>query len=130
MRNVKHSIFPAFSALALLMAGTAPASAPLVAQAAPKALPASVPFADSSFERVWMRNDQPVASHAAARSWTWGPAPSAAGTEAYADAPDRSGMRLVQYFDKSRMEINNPKASPDDEWFVTNGLLTVELISG
>jgi sortase (surface protein transpeptidase) len=50
--------------------------------------------------------------------------------EPYADAPDGSGMRLVQYFDKSRMEINDPKISPDDRWFVTNGLLTVELISG
>jgi hypothetical protein len=36
----------------------------------------------------------------------------------------------VQYFDKSRMEINNPKLDSADRWFVTNGLLTVELISG
>jgi sortase (surface protein transpeptidase) len=36
----------------------------------------------------------------------------------------------VQYFDKARMEINNPALAPSDKWFVTNGLLTVELISG
>jgi sortase (surface protein transpeptidase) len=94
------------------------------------ALPASMPFVDSAFETVWMRNDQPVAARAVARSWTWGPAPMAAGLEPYADAPDGSGKRLVQYFDKARMEINNPRGNPEDRWFVTNGLLTVELISG
>jgi hypothetical protein len=36
----------------------------------------------------------------------------------------------VQYFDKSRMEINQPGAHPDSEWFVTNGLLVNELVSG
>lgn len=128
--NVKHPFLATVSALATLAASLAPASASFVAQAAPANLPASMPFADSAFENVWMRNDQPVASHAIARSWTWGPAPLASGLEAYADAPDGSGMRLVQYFDKSRMEINDPKAAPDDKWFVTNGLLTVELISG
>src|SRR5437870_4689668 len=112
----------------LLTLGWAPAANP--AAAAPTKLPASMPFADSAFETVWMRNDQPVASRAATRSWTWGPAPLASGVETYADATDGSGTRLVQYFDKSRMEINNPKVSPDDKWFVTNGLLTVELISG
>lgn len=77
-----------------------------------------------------MRNDLPVASNIVARSWTWGPSPLAAGTEPYVDAPSGSGQRLVQYFDKSRMEINDPKGDPSGQWFVTNGLLTVELISG
>jgi sortase (surface protein transpeptidase) len=52
------------------------------------------------------------------------------GTEPYAEAPDGSGKRLVQYFDKARMEINNPRLAPGSSGFVTNGLLTVELISG
>jgi sortase (surface protein transpeptidase) len=116
--------------LAAALLPVSPASNASVTQAAQAALPASLPFADSAFESVWMRNDQPVASNAVARSWMWGPAPLASGLEAYADAPDGSGKRLVQYFDKSRMEVNNPKLSPDDRWFVTNGLLTVELISG
>lgn len=89
-----------------------------------------MPFADSAFENIWTRNDQPVASSAAKRSWTWGPAPLIAGLEAYAEAPNGSGKRLVQYFDKARMEINNPSLAPTDKAFVTNGLLTVELISG
>jgi len=101
------------------------------AKAAPgTALPASAPFADSAFERIWTRNDQPVAAGTAQRSWTWGPAPLVSGMEAYAEAPDGSGMRLIQYFDKARMEINNPKADPTNPYYVTNGLLTVELISG
>jgi len=37
---------------------------------------------------------------------------------------------LVQYFDKSRMEINNPQGDRSQPFFVTNGLLTVEMISG
>src|SRR3954470_19579902 len=100
------------------------ASAASAAPAAPAAQTSSLPFADSAFENVWLRNDQPVASHAASRTWTWGPAPLASGLEPYADAPDASGTRLVQYFDKSRMEINNPKLASSDKWFVTNGLLT------
>jgi hypothetical protein len=121
-----------FAAIATLLLSItlAPFSESGPAQAAPTSQPASMPFADSAFETVWMRNDQPVASHAAARSWTWGPAPLAAGIEPYADAADGSGTRLVQYFDKARMEINNPRLPANDKWFVTNGLLTVELISG
>src|SRR5436190_11143948 len=134
MTNVQrpsHSrtrILLAIATLSLTIGWTPTAAQP--AQAAASSLPASMPFADSAFESVWMRNDLPVASRAASRSWTWGPAPLASGIEPYAEAPDGSGTRLVQYFDKSRMEINNPKLSPNDKWFVTNGLLTVELISG
>jgi sortase (surface protein transpeptidase) len=118
---------------ASLMASLSPglASQASAAVAAPvTALPQSLPFADSAFESIWTRNDQPVASGAAQRSWTWGPAPLVSGTEAYAEATDGSGKRLVQYFDKARMEINNPRLAPSSNSFATNGLLTVELISG
>ena len=99
--------------------------------AKPAQAPSSAaPFADSAFENVWMRTDAAGASHAADRSWTWGPSALSEGMEPYADAPDGSGQRLVEYFDKARMEINDSKADPTGKWFVTNGLLTVELISG
>ncbi len=129
--NPNYSRAVQLMAVAALLAVTAlpPVSYAAPAQA-PVALPASLPFADSAFESVWTRNDQPVATKAATRSWTWGPAPLAAGLEAYAEAPDGSGKRLVQYFDKARMEVNNTKLSPTDKAYVTNGLLTVELISG
>ena len=89
----------------------------------------SAPSAAEAFTRTWSRMDKPVADGQASRTWTWGPAPFAGPVpERYADAP--GGSRLVQYFDKSRMEINNPDASADDPWYVTNGLLVVEMIEG
>jgi hypothetical protein len=36
----------------------------------------------------------------------------------------------VQYFDKARMEINNPGGDRNSSFFVTNGLLVVELVGG
>jgi len=83
---------------------------------------------DPAFNRTWQKADGPVAAHSVQRSWLWGPAPIYIGKEAYAEG--RDGKRLVQYYDKSRMEVNNPQANPNDPFYVTNGLLTVELISG
>lgn len=82
----------------------------------------------TTFEETWRRTDKPVLDGAIARTWMWGPQPyTCAFYEPYADAP--GGQRLVQYFDKSRMEDNSWRA-PDAPWNVTNGLLVVELISG
>jgi hypothetical protein len=75
-----------------------------------------------------MRTDALVASGSVSRGYYWGPAPGFTGYEDYLEGPN--AVHLVQYFDKSRMEINNPEANPNDSFFVTNGLLTVELISG
>lgn len=83
---------------------------------------------DSAFGALWNRTDQPVAQGRVTRSWMWGPQPFATGNERYAEAP--GGQRLVQYWDKSRMEITNPGGNRNELWFVTNGLLTKELISG
>jgi hypothetical protein len=86
-------------------------------------------FGNAAFARVWDRQDRAVAEQVSDRSWTWGPAPiSDAVRENYAEAP--AGMRAVQYFDKSRMEINDPTADPNATWYVTNGLLPIELITG
>ncbi|MEZ4572086.1 MAG: hypothetical protein R2849_17530 [Thermomicrobiales bacterium] len=49
-------------------------------------------------------------------------------TRSYADSP--GGSRQVQYFDKSRMEINDPGGDTEELWYVTNGLLVVELMTG
>ncbi|MGA7733443.1 MAG: hypothetical protein WCD37_19445 [Chloroflexia bacterium] len=81
-----------------------------------------------AFNQTWAKADQPVAAGKAARSWLWGPAPIYIGKEAYAEG--QGGQRLVEYFDKSRMEINNPAGNANDPYYVTNGLLTVELIGG
>lgn len=46
----------------------------------------------------------------------------------YDQLPDN--RRLVAYFDKSRMEVNNPKGDPDSVWYVTNGRLVWEMMTG
>ncbi|HET9495347.1 MAG TPA: hypothetical protein VFR15_14045 [Chloroflexia bacterium] len=83
---------------------------------------------DPMFGRVWEKADAPVAAGRANRSWLWGPVPDYLGYEAYKQGPGE--RRLVQYYDKSRMEINNPQGDRNNPYFVTNGLLAVEMIAG
>jgi hypothetical protein len=86
-------------------------------------------FADEAFANVWARTDAPVQSISVARSWIWGPqANSGPLYERYLEAPDQE--RLVQYYDKGRMEVNDPDGDRANPWFVTSGLLDRELISG
>jgi hypothetical protein len=88
-------------------------------------------FADPAFERTWQRTDLPLSKGQVKRTWFWGPQPGAALIESYQNSPDGPVLRhQVQYFDKSRMEINNPGGDRNSPWYVTNGLLTVELIAG
>ena len=72
-------------------------------------------FADPAFERQWGAGEMVTPNF-------WGPLSTAkAGQqEPYREAG--GGMRLVQYFDKGRMELTNG--------VVTNGLLTSEIIRG
>ncbi|HEX2911600.1 MAG TPA: C39 family peptidase [Chloroflexia bacterium] len=86
-------------------------------------------FADPAIENTWASADQAVAAGGNSRSWLWGPQPNTpALLENYVEGP--GGQRVVQYFDKSRMEITKPQGDRGSQWFVTNGLLTVELVSG
>ena len=85
--------------------------------------------ANQHFLGVWQRTDQPVRDGQVTRTWMWGPeafTPSV--MEQYADSP--GGQREVQYYDKSRMEITNPNGDSNSIWFVTNGLLVNELMTG
>ena len=87
------------------------------------------PFGKPAFERVWQRTDLPVQTGSATSSWVWGPAPfTPLLNEALSEA--ENGRRAVQYFDKGRMEINDPSADPTAPWYVSNGLLVRELIQG
>src|SRR6476661_5599639 len=85
-------------------------------------------FADASFKSVWIRTDKPVADGALKRSFYWGPIPGESLMEPYSQGV--GGYRRVQYFDTSRMEINDPAGDKSNPFYVTNGLLTVELVSG
>jgi LPXTG-site transpeptidase (sortase) family protein len=80
------------------------------------------------FLQVWERTDYPVALGAAQRSWYWGPATFAVLNEKYNNSP--GGYRQVAYHDKSRMEISNPGGDRGSKWYMTNGLLVRELVSG
>ncbi len=108
------------SMILMLLAGMLTALRPTTA--------AAVDFADPAFSTVWQRTDKLVQDGKTARTWFWGPTPGAVQQEDYSDAS--GGKRLVQYFDKSRMEINNPGGDKTSKFYVTNGLLSVELISG
>jgi hypothetical protein len=72
-------------------------------------------YANSGFEAQWQAGEHIVPNF-------WGPLSTARDgkQEFYADAPDK--QRLVQYFDKGRMELVNGE--------VHNGLLVTELITG
>ncbi len=82
-----------------------------------------ITLADPLFYTAWERVDRPVLEGRALRSWTWGPVGHAAVQEPFGEA-----TRLVQYFDKGRME-RNPIVG-DGPSFVSNGLLVVEMLSG
>jgi uncharacterized protein YkwD len=84
---------------------------------------------NAQFLRTWARTDRPVAEGETARTWMWGPeANSEVLLEPYLESP--GGMRAVQYFDKTRMEMTHPDAPDDGVWYVTNGLLVMELVTG
>ncbi len=93
-----------------------------------ESLLAKMRFADPGFQRLWVYSDLAVAAGRTQRSWEWGPNAAASKLENYVEAV--GGTRQVQYFDKSRMEINNPKGDRNSKWFITNGLLVKELVSG
>ena len=84
--------------------------------------------ANEAFDAVWSSTDQAVQNGTASYSWFWGPAVHAQRFEPYLNSP--GGQREVRYYDKSRMEINNPGGDPNNIYYVTNGLLTVELVTG
>jgi hypothetical protein len=102
----------------------APAPAPPPgAPRPPTALPNDRPFAHAAFQQRWAAAD----AGAAGRTYVYGPAPFTDGlSEPYVEGrtDQADGQRLVQYFDKARMELTQPTAP------VTAGLLAVELISG
>jgi hypothetical protein len=76
-------------------------------------------FADDAFMRLWAMTD----ATPGARPYVWGPTPFTGGLfEDFQEAPN--GGRLVQYFDKARMELTTPGGS------VTAGSLPVGLITG
>ena len=77
-------------------------------------------FANPLFEQLWTEQ-----TAAAGNVDLWGSEPLLWRVEPYADAPD--GRRVVQYFDRGRMELT-PTDNGGTE--VTEGLLALELTTG
>lgn len=77
------------------------------------------PFASPAFEQIWLRDQNGLLD-------LWGQGPLAWRLEPYADAP--SGRRLVQYFDRGRMELTSEAGST--RTLVTQGRLAWELTTG
>jgi hypothetical protein len=86
-------------------------------------------FNDPGFATNWNRVDKAVQELSnAGRGYTWGPV--APGAEQVSAEPYNGGSRKVQYFDKARMEVNNPNGDPNNLFYVTTGLLVKELVTG
>jgi hypothetical protein len=90
--------------------------------------PPPPPSSGNAFDDVWNTTDQAVASGGASYSWFWGPQVNYHTYEQYQESPGQ--QREVRYYDKSRMEINNPNGDRNSIYYVTNGLLTSELVTG
>jgi hypothetical protein len=101
----------------------------LVLLVLPASTAAATPIGNDAFARTWAYTDQPVADGTVQRTWMWGPQPfTGILREDSTESP--GGKRDVQYFDKSRMEITTPGADQSSPWYVTNGLLAQEMITG
>jgi hypothetical protein len=124
MRRYARAPFPAVHPfVAVLLAIWLAVSVVLLAGSTP------VQAGDAAIHRTWARTDKPVAAGRVTRTWIWGPALTAEMPEADTGSP--TGTRTVQYFDKARMELpTDPDADPGSIWYVTNGLLARELITG
>ncbi len=81
-----------------------------------------------AIQATWDRSDSVVASGMTNRTWLWGEHATTYEYEPYSDT--QHGSRLVYYFDKSRMEVTDPLGDRANSWYVTNGLLVKELITG
>lgn len=78
---------------------------------------------------TWYPTDYPVATGSVMRTWLWGAGPPLGHAyEEYEEA--QHDVRLVYYYDKSRMEMTDPLHNRDEAWYISNGLLVNEMISG
>ncbi|HET8631281.1 MAG TPA: NlpC/P60 family protein [Thermomicrobiales bacterium] len=79
-----------------------------------------------AFAQVWVSSDQAIADGQQQHTWVWGPAPFASST-AETDLSGKDGMRVVQYYDKGRMEaISDGKGG----YTVVTGNLGTEMLTG
>lgn len=90
-------------------------------------LPAGVAKAPVAIGDLWRKVDGTVGQTGSSRTWLYGPDVNRAALENYTEST--KGQRNVWYFDKARLEINQPGADAKSDWYVTSGLLPEELMS-
>lgn len=112
MRKYKQSAFGLVFLLAMMLAPSFSVSA-------------QSGFDNSDFQATWQRTDALVGQPGVTRGYYWGPVE----TSKIKDETFNGKTLHVQYFDKSRMELNEA-AAVGNPYRVTNGLLANELISG
>ncbi len=102
--------------------GSALALATVFVMLLPLATQGASTYADPAFQKQWTSVETTIPNF-------WGPLTTAreGQAEPYVQGKyqGQNGKRLVQYFDKARMELTDPATGT-----VTNGLLTVELKTG
>lgn len=87
----------------------------------------ALPALPTPVQRTFDRTDKAVLENKPGASWVWGPRIQDS-TEDYKESP--GGKRQVYYFEKGRLEINDPAKNPNDKYYVTSGLLLREMITG
>ncbi len=86
---------------------------------------AQATFANDAFKATWQRTDALVGQPGVNRGYYWGPVEnSRVVKETY-----NGVARDVQYFDKSRMEINASEQA-GSKFYVVNGRLAAEMVEG
>jgi Melibiase len=82
---------------------------------------------DRAFYNVWQKGDIANAQGKAKRDWIWGQK-----IEGKSEPSNfsKSGERIVEYYDKGKLEIADPTADRASPFFVSSALLVKELVSG
>lgn len=119
----------AIVAIVTLLAAPSPASDFSTPPSASAIAPAQAPpegFAHPAIRTRWESDERDA--RAGSGTWMWGPGPFYTNYEPFAGLPE--GNHLVQYFDKGRLEINDPGGDRNSPWYVTSGLLVKEMVTG
>jgi len=94
---------------------------PVVVDSSPQGAWPSGVYPTDTFAKQWQRLDSPIKAGRTNRNWTFSAIPGPTFLEPY-----QNGLRLVQYWDKARMQIED-SSKPSQ---LTYGSLARELISG
>jgi uncharacterized protein YkwD len=105
---------------------TTPATLPTVTIPGDAQLPPGIEEADADVQALWLGSDGPVWTESVDRSWLYGPDTWERMEEPYAE--DTGDQRSVYYFDKARIEVNEPESGLARN--LTAGLLVRDMLAG